>query len=164
MQLGELSLPVIAVRPFSVDDGWTIASQDVIGGKPRQQWIAPGSRGITLSLFLHADYCRPQELIDQLRALAAAAEVLTLQEDGGLVHGDFLIGGVREAPRWTLPDGTLLVADVDVQLMESGDAAAADATVPQAVEGAGAQTGATAPTEDTSRPIDDVATTEIARV
>lgn len=165
MWLGTLAIPAKAIRSMPRRRGWSYASHDVIEGPPKSQFIAPGAPELTLSLFLHASFCEPKAILDALVALADAGEVCVLQSESGTIHGQFVIEGVSDDPKWTLPDGTLVAVTVDVTLSDPGlDGVLAIAEPkPLATSGNAADVQSNEPAEDRSRAANDVTPAEIAR-
>lgn len=166
MFFGPLILPARAIRAMPRQRGWTYAPQEVIEGPPKAQFIAPDAATLTLSLFLHVEFCNPKQVIDALVAMADAHEAHVLQDESGLVHGQYVVESVNDDPRWTLPDGTVLAATVDVTLSDPGldELLAIARPKPIATEDTAADTKAEPAPEDRSRAPDDVSPAEIARL
>lgn len=166
MLFGTLTIPAKAIRAMPRGRGWSYASQEVIEGPPKAQFVAPDAANLTLSLVLHASFCRPKEILDALVAMADAREVCVLQSDAGVVHGQFIIENVADDPKWTLPDGTLIATTVDLTLRDPGldEVLALARPAPFATAENASDTKDAPPPEDRSRPVDDVSPQEIARL
>lgn len=162
MILGPITFRRPVIRSLSTSDGWNYASHDVIEGKPRKQAVGEESNDVTLECFFHAELLRVEETLAQLRALGAAHEVVTLQSPNGYVWGNFVIESVTVKPRWLLPDGTLMSANVSIAL---GDPGLVRDIVPKpvAVTGTSSPTRTTPKTEDTSAAPGTVTPAQIAR-
>lgn len=166
MLFGSLALPPKAIRSLPRRRDWTYASHDVIEGPQKAQFVSAGAGDLSLQLFLHADFCDPKEIIEALVMMADSAGVHVLQSESGVVHGQYVIESVNDDPRWTLPDGTLLVATVDVGLRDPGidEVLALARPKPIATADAATDTQAEPPPEDRSRAPDEVTPEEIARL
>jgi phage protein U len=163
VRLGAVHLPTSTVVSLSVEGGWSHATHDVIGRKPRRQFIAPRARSVSIACYFHVDLVDdPATLVAELEELGAAAEVVPVQSDYGDLLGHFVLESVRVTPRWTLPDGRLLAAQVHIEL---GDEEDEERPAPRpAIEGSPARTASAQSAEDTSRAPGSVPTAEIARL
>lgn len=117
-----IEIPGQAVVSLPTRASSEYAAHDVIEGKPHKQFVAEASEDATLGLRLHFDYCNPREIIDALQSLRLARTVFGLGTSSGFIYGVYVIAGVSVAPAWTLDDGTLLLATVDVTLEDPGPA------------------------------------------
>ncbi len=115
------TLPTIAIRAISGSDGAAWGSSDLIEGKPVQQFmgIEPGS--VSLSLFLHVEFCRPLEVIEALTALAQAGVVVDAWTDDGRYWGARYLSNLSWQHSWTLPAGQVLAATCSVTLNDPGE-------------------------------------------
>jgi len=122
LHLGDnLSLPVMAVSSMSGGDGASYASQDVIEGKPRLQWMGPAPQTMALSLYLHVAFISPRPTLTAIRRLMAKGEPIQVWTDAGSYLGTFVIKDVSWRNQWTLPTGQVISMSVDVNLGEPGD-------------------------------------------
>lgn len=164
MILGPLRFPNIAVVAISDEDGWDYAAHSVIENVERRQFVAKRGKPITLSLKLHAEWMDPQETLDELRELADAHEVLTLQSISGRLLGQFVIEGISSKPLFILPDGFIVSMSVDVKLVDPGLEESVPLPEPVAVMGTLIVTTTSVKEEDTSTPKDEVTPQQIARL
>lgn len=161
--LGDLALPVMAVRSVSGSDGASWSSHDVIEGKPLLQWTGPTSRDLSVSLYLHVAFINARATLNALLALAALGEPFAITTAAGRVWGRFVLRDVQYKFVWFLKDGTPLALTADLSLTEPGDADSPPAAIPPALEAYATPEVLAALTEDTSGDPDDVTPAEIVR-
>ena len=165
MFLGPLELPTLVVASMTFSDGVTYAAQAVIEGKPRMQFVAPNARVTSIVCALHVRFISPKRFIDNALALMGAREILTLQEESGVLYGDFVIDKVDWQPRAKFPDGTLMAASCTLALSDPGLDRPNDVRPrPMGVVGEAVDIVTKPKVENTSRPIDSVTPAEIARL
>lgn len=166
MIFGWLEIPNMAVKALPRGRTWSYAKHEVIEGPTRAQFVADGAPTATMTLFLHASFCNPKAILDALDAMGDEHEAQVLQEDGGVILGQYVVEAVNDRPIWKLPDGTLLACEVDLQLSDPGldTALALRTTPPMGVEGNARETTSEPKNEDMTRPAEDFTPAEIARV
>lgn len=120
MLLGWVIIPDIAVKAYPRSRSWSYASQASIEGPERSQFVAVDAQTQTLSLFLHVDFCRPKEILDQLIMLGDQHDAQILSTEDGMILGQYVVEKVTDTPRWTLPDGAVLACDVEISLSDPG--------------------------------------------
>lgn len=165
MIFGSLVLPTVAIRTLPRRRSWSYAMQDVIEGPPRAQFMAPGTTESTLTLFLHASYCAPKQVLDALVAMADAADAYTLQAESGEVLGQYVITSVDDDPKRTLPDGTVIATTVTVALADPGlDGLSLPPSAPIATDATATNTVDEPIVVESTGVPEDVTPAEIARV
>lgn len=164
LHLGDdLTLPVLAVRGVSGTDGASWASQEVIEGKPRLQWMGPAAQSLTLSLYFHVAFIAPRPTLKALQNLMAGGEPVQVWTDAGSYWGTYVLKDVQYQHQWTLPTGQVIAMSCSVTLGEPG---ANDTSAPKRPPGVAAYAAPEVvpePAEDTSRDIYTVSPSEIVR-
>jgi phage protein U len=95
-----------------------VEEHEVVGGKPRLEFMAPKLDAIDFEIFLHAGHgVDPMTEIEKLRAMARQGEVQRLIL-GGRNYGRYLLVTVDEDWRRSLGDGRIIVASVKVSFKE----------------------------------------------
>lgn len=95
----------------------------VIGASPINQWIYDDLKHIDLVISFHQLWCNPQGAINQFEALAMTHVAQNLVLGNGTNLGKYIILELRPKYRWMADDGTLLYAEIEVELQEDVDAA-----------------------------------------
>lgn len=163
MILGPIRFPTIAVLGYGDDEDWDYGAHAVIEGPERRQFVAKKGKPLTLSLKLHAEWMAPQDTIAVLKDLGDEHQVLPLQRLDGRLIGQFVITSVKARPIWTLPDGFLVLATVDVTLVDPGLEQQVQIPKPVAVVGTSSNTTTTPKAEDTTIDLDELTPQQIAR-
>jgi phage protein U len=130
-QLG--SIQFTPIKGFSERSGTketNFAQHALIDGKPKLQRIGTNLATIEIGMFLDASFCNPQAEIDALNSARENGEILPLIMGNGRFDGNFVIQSVSDTSLHEASDGTLLQAEVSVQLLEY---ATGDLTVTTAV-------------------------------
>lgn len=165
LHLGDLiTLPVIAVRSVRGGDGAEWPAHEVIGGKPRKQFLGPSGSDLGLSLYLHVTYISPRPTLTRLRQISASGEAFQLWTDSGGMWGTYVIEKVDHSVRWTLPSGQMIAIAVELTLSDPGLEGALELVRPLAIAGNAVGTTVTLPPEDTSQPASEITPQEIARI
>lgn len=120
MLFGALTIPNRAVRALPRMRGWNYAAHASIEGPERAQYVADQAPQLSMTLFLHVDFCNPKRVLEALVAMGDTHYAQLLQTDDGTILGTFVVQGVADQPRWTLPDGTVLACEVNVTLSDPG--------------------------------------------
>lgn len=96
------------------------AQHEVIGGKPRTEFLGPGLQTISLEVLLRADHgVRPRAMLDQLAQMVETGEVHRLILGGKPVgENRFRVVGTSEAWNTVYRGGELFSAMVTVNLEE----------------------------------------------
>lgn len=106
---------------FSKDDEPIIAEHATIGRKSKLQGIRQGLSNISISLFLHQEFCVVKDEIAKLYASANNFEILPLLWGNGQVEGYFVISRISQTKAQMDGLGNTYAAVMDVALIESID-------------------------------------------
>jgi len=107
---------------FSDTQEPVIVEHALISRKPRLQPAGLGLRNISLSLFLHQEYCKVTDEINSLRTSMNAFEVLPLLWGNGTLEGDFVIASMEVTLNQMDAIGNTIAATVSISLKESYNA------------------------------------------
>lgn len=99
------------------------AEHQVVEGKPLLQYTGDGLGEISLSFLFHADFCKPQQMWDDLIALATSHKAFSLSQGNGLVLGKFVITDISRTTTYAAEDGTLYAFECKLTLKEYADPA-----------------------------------------
>lgn len=111
----------LALRSLPRRWSWSYAAAATIEGKEKRQAVAVDAEQLTVGLLFHAQWMPVQRTIDELRGLASAFEVISIQQlPGTIIYGDFVIESIDVQPNFVLEDGTLISASVTLGLAEPG--------------------------------------------
>lgn len=94
------------------------AEQQLVNQKAVLQAVGEKNKEITIEMLFHADYVTPADEIEKLQSARTANEPLALTYGNGTYIADFVITNISEVWNKTLPDGTILIANVSVSLKE----------------------------------------------
>ena len=158
-----LTLPVMAIRSLSGGDGASWATQDVIEGKPRLQWMGPAASSLSLSLYLHVAFIAPRPTYRALVRLMATGSPYQVWTDAGSYLGTFVLKDLTWRHQWTLPTGQVIAMAVDVNLGEPGSNDISAPKRPPGVAAYAVPDYIAPPVEDTSRDPSTVSPSEIVR-
>ncbi|HEX2881440.1 MAG TPA: phage tail protein [Polyangiaceae bacterium] len=157
-----LELPLNTVRSVRGSDGATWSKVDMNEGKPRGQFRGDAGEGIAISLYLHVGLSvAPRPFITRLRRLKSEGRIFQLWTTSGSYWGTFAVGDVQWQPTWTLPDGRVLAATVELTLEDPGVEVPQPLARPLALAGDANDTITVLPPENTT---DEVSPEEIARL
>ncbi|KGE20694.1 phage tail protein [Paenibacillus wynnii] len=127
-KIGSLGTVVFVVSPeairtfqdFSRSSASRFAKHDIIGQKPKTQWLGPGLDTITFTMWFDARYgLNPRKELDKLSILERGGKAIPLVlGKKGLGTGLWIITGLGQA--WTDIDnaGNVIRATVSVSLEE----------------------------------------------
>ena len=103
---------------FSTQEDATIVEHALINRKPRLQGAGIGLVNLSLSLFLHAEFCNVKDELAKLRTSKDSFEVLPLLWGNGDVEGDFVIISLNRDIKQQDGTGNFISATVSVSLKE----------------------------------------------
>lgn len=106
---------------FSSDEEAIVVEQALIGRKAKLEGVAIGLRTISLSLFLHQEFCQVAQEISKLRSSKDSFEILKLLWGNGQIEGEFVITQLSEAKVFMDGLGNTISATVNITLKESYD-------------------------------------------
>lgn len=95
-----------------------IAEYPLINQKPRVQHTGNMLELMSFRMKLRIEFCNPDQEIKDLRNWKENGEVLPLLIGDGQYKGDFLIRSVPYEVVQTFPDGTIIEANVSIELVE----------------------------------------------
>lgn len=104
---------------FSQDEEAILVEHALINRKPRLEGSGLGLRTLTISLFLHQEFCQVEQEIAKLRASKDSFEILPLLWGNGKVEGQFVIKQMTSAKVQQDGLGNTYAATVDFVLKES---------------------------------------------
>lgn len=106
---------------FSSDEEAIIVEHALINRPAKLQATARGLRTLTLSLFLHQEFCKVTEEVSRLRNSKNKFEILPLIWGNGQTEGDFVIKSLNESKVQMDAIGNTVAATVQVTLIENFD-------------------------------------------
>jgi len=92
------------------------AHHEGVDGAPKSQFLGEDLKEYTIKAYFHADFCNPQQCIDDLDAAAASGEIMPFTAYNGKYYGDYVIETISPVYEQTLSDGTLLSGVVDIAI------------------------------------------------
>ncbi|MBV7529039.1 phage tail protein [Chitinophaga sp. sic0106] len=104
---------------FSEDEEAIIVEHALIGRKARLQGTAIGLRNISITLFLHQEFCKVKDEIARLRTAKNSFEILSLLWGNGVVEGEFVITTMNIGVAQSDSIGNMVSANVNMSLKES---------------------------------------------
>lgn len=117
------SMSTAAFQRLSRTSEWRWPSQEVIGARPKKQYVGPGEDRIELSGEVYPSY-RPQRQglaqVAYMRQEAARGEPLLMVDGTGRVWGLFVIESVTEDQTVFFSDGTPRKIEFSVSLSAYG--------------------------------------------
>lgn len=163
--LGEhLRLPPRVIRGVSGRAAAALPGLDVIGGKPRRQFLGEGAPTLGLNLYLHVEQIPPRPTYAALRQLMAEGHAFQLWNASGGYWGTYVIDSVDHRVVWALPGGQWIAVAVDVSLVDPGEERPAPRVRPPGVRAYVGPTITSPPPEDLSRSPGEVPLAEVARL
>lgn len=99
----------------------TFARHELASNKPRLQRVGWALDEKTIGIRLHSLFVDPEEKISELRAARIAGESMPLVYGNGDYRGNFVIEAMEIISRLTDEDGSLISADVSLDLVEHFD-------------------------------------------
>lgn len=120
--LGDIGFGKLA-SPSGFESKLTIsyAEHQVIEGKPLLQYTGDGLQVIPLTFYFHASFCKPQQIWDDLKALATSHKAFPLSQGNGLMLGKFVLTEINRTTTYTAADGTLYAFECKLNLQEYVD-------------------------------------------
>ncbi len=117
--LGDIALELPTyMEGFEVRMAADFAEHPKVEQKPRLQWVGDRLDQIRLDAKLHAQFCTPEVELAKLRNALRLHEAMPLIFDNGHVVGTFVLTHVDQRSLQTMRDGTVLVAEVTLDLLE----------------------------------------------
>jgi phage protein U len=104
---------------FSQDEEAVLVEHALISRKPRLQGSGIGLQTLTLSLFLHQEFCNVEEETAALRESKNTFEILSLLWGNGKLEGDFVIKQLTIEKVQQDNQGNTYASTVNVVLLES---------------------------------------------
>ena len=98
---------------------WRWAQQDVLNGRPYQQYIGPGHVELSLNGYVTPHFKGGLGQVDEMRAEADRGEPLQVVDSLGNVWGDFVITQISETRRDIGPAGLPMRIEFRLQLMST---------------------------------------------
>jgi phage protein U len=110
--------PLASPTKLEIDKKYHYEALNVIGAPPVLQWIYDNLRHVELSIYLHNFWCKPQTAIDALTQLADfhVPQQFVFGNKNNL--GTFVISNYRLKQRWMADDGSVIAAEMDLELTE----------------------------------------------
>ncbi len=110
--------PLASPTKLEIEKKYHYEAVNVIGAPPVLQWIYDNLRHVELSIYLHNFWCTPQTAIDALTNLADSHTPEPLVFGSKVKLGNFVISNYRIKQRWMADDGTVIAAEMDLELTE----------------------------------------------
>jgi phage protein U len=104
---------------FSNDEEAILVEHALIGRKPRMQGAGLSLRALSISVFLHQEFCIVKEEIEKLRTSKNTFEVLPLLWGNGQVEGEFVIASMSIGNQQMDTLGNAIAVSVSLSLKES---------------------------------------------
>lgn len=98
-----------------------IAEHPLIENRPTIQRVGEKLRTYNLAMIFDQSFCNPSEEIAALDNSRTLGEILPLVMGDGRYLGDYVIKKVTVNDTWNAPNGTMLQAEVQVELLEFFD-------------------------------------------
>ncbi len=118
-QLGNIKFQgLIGWDSFSRRTEAIYADHELIEGKPRSQKLGNALDAIRFDIQLHHSFSNVPQDIEALRNACINGDVLPLISGNGTFYGTFVIRTIDEIHQQTFADGTLLLANLSVELKE----------------------------------------------
>lgn len=118
-QLGNIRFQnLVGWESFSRRTEATYADHELIEGKPRSQKIGNALDTIRFDIQLHHAFSNVQSDIEALRNACINGDVMPLISGTGIPYGTFVIRTIDEIHQQTFSDGTLMLANLSVELSE----------------------------------------------
>ncbi len=106
---------------FSGVSETNIAEHALIENRPTIQRVGEKLKTYNMSMFLDQSFCNPSLEIATLEDSRLLGDILPLVMGDGRYLGEFVIKKITVNEIWNAPDGTVLQADVQVELLEFFD-------------------------------------------
>ena len=110
--------PLASPTKLEIEKKYHYEALNVIGAPPVLQWIYDNLRHVELSIYLHNFWCKPQTAINALTQLADfhVPQQFVFGNQNNL--GNFVISNYRLKQRWMADDGSVIAAEMDLELTE----------------------------------------------
>jgi hypothetical protein len=116
---GPISFAVIASpTKQEIEKKYNFIPLKVIGAAPILQWIYDDLRIMQMSISFHQLWCNPQTCIDALNTFADYHQPQLFVYGNNQNLGQFVISNVRTRYKWQADDGTIILAEMDLELTE----------------------------------------------
>lgn len=115
------SIPTLAYDQLQRRTDYRHARTGRVGARDATQFLGPGEETVSLSGTVYAEIADGENLIDQLRAMAAEGEVWPLLSATGRVFGSYVITNIDERQQHFFPDGTPRAVDFGLDLLRVDD-------------------------------------------
>lgn len=90
----------------------------LLGAKPALQRVGDKLDTASVTIRLHAIFCNVEDEIDSLRESRRVGYILGLLDENGRYYGDYLVKSVKQQIENQAPDGAILCALVELELVE----------------------------------------------
>ena len=128
-QLGNIRFQnLIGWNSFTRRTEASYADHELIEGKPRSQKIGDALDAIRFDIQLHHSFSDVQSDIETLRTACANGDVMPLTNGAGFFYGNFTIRTIDESHSQTFANGTPMLANLSLELVEYVDNTTAPAT------------------------------------
>jgi phage protein U len=118
-QLGSIKFEgLYSPNSFTHRQGIDYAEHATILGKPRLQRLADKLDEASLTIMLHAQFCDPEEKIQQLKDEMSAGNVLPYSSGAGDIYGNFVITDLEKKHEHLDAQGRIIYTVVSLTLKE----------------------------------------------
>lgn len=104
---------------WSEDQEVAIVEHSLIGRAPLLEGTGLGLKNLSLSIYLHAEFCKPEEEINKLRTALTTFEILPLLLGNGKLVGEFVLQQMSVTRTQMDKEGNTFAATVSLTLKES---------------------------------------------
>lgn len=116
---GPISFAVVASPTrLDIEKKYHYASLNVIGSGQILQWIYDELRHVDLTIGLHQLWCDPTACIDAITGFADYHQPQNFVFGNNQNLGQFVISNCRVKNEWMADDGTVIYAEVELELTE----------------------------------------------
>lgn len=116
---GPISFAVIASpTKLDIDKKYGYKELKVIRAASVLQWISDDLRKVDITIGLHQMWCNPQAAINGITAFANYHQPQMFVFGNNQNLGQFVISNMRIKNKWMADDGTIIYAEVDLDLTE----------------------------------------------
>lgn len=117
--IAPVEVPQRAVRAMPRRAGVSYGTHALVDRKDLRQAVSRNADTRSLSLVLHAEWCKPTALLEQLRGLMNDFVAFELEHEAGPI-GVYVIETLDDTPTLQFADGTVWSMQVEVGLAEPG--------------------------------------------
>lgn len=118
-QLGGIPFDALQVKGFRDGKSWNRVTHETIEGLPVLQTVGKVPRKPEIKIKLHPSLGPLAGIIAALDALGESGQVVPLQDGTGFIRGWFTLDALEPNYQRTLPDGTLVEAELTIRLHEA---------------------------------------------